>query len=153
MRSSFLSLTHLQAHQPRVTAFNSIYRTLNKTTIVGMPHATAKVDGITIADTDNYEVVEGNIYVSHRSGTPSLLPNLCPFDMMSNVLTPSLKVPALVSLPPHLLFRPKSRSYVMPAEADAAQSLNPTSNRPRLPALVRGRALLHTILSRLMERS
>ena len=52
-----------------------------------MPHATAKVDGITVADTDNYEVVEGNIYVSHRSRTPSVLPNLCPFDMTPNVLS------------------------------------------------------------------
>jgi hypothetical protein len=29
-----------------------------------MPHATAKVNGKTIAETDEYEVVEGNIYVS-----------------------------------------------------------------------------------------
>ena len=29
-----------------------------------MPHATAKVNDIVIADTDTYEVVEGNIYVS-----------------------------------------------------------------------------------------
>ncbi|KAF2462045.1 hypothetical protein BDY21DRAFT_368184 [Lineolata rhizophorae] len=27
-----------------------------------MPHATAKVDGVTVAETDSYEVVEGNIY-------------------------------------------------------------------------------------------
>jgi len=27
-----------------------------------MPHATAKVNGKTIADTDTYEVVEGNVY-------------------------------------------------------------------------------------------
>lgn len=55
-----------------------------------MPHATAKVDGITIADTDNYEVVEGNIYVSHRSGTPSVLPNLCPFNTTPNVLSDAI---------------------------------------------------------------
>jgi hypothetical protein len=29
-----------------------------------MPHAVAKVNGKTIAETDKYEVVEGNIYVS-----------------------------------------------------------------------------------------
>jgi hypothetical protein len=55
-----------------------------------MPHATAKVDGITIADTDSYEVVEGNIYVSHRSGTPSVLPNLWPLDMTPNVLSDAI---------------------------------------------------------------
>ena len=55
-----------------------------------MPHATAKVDGITIADTDNYEVVEGSIYVSHRSGTPSVLPNLCQFNMSPNVLSDAI---------------------------------------------------------------
>ena len=55
-----------------------------------MPHATAKVDGITIADTDNYEVVEGSIYVSHRSGTPSVLPNLCQFNMTPNVLSDAI---------------------------------------------------------------
>ena len=28
-----------------------------------MPHATATVNGITVAETDTYEVVDGNIYV------------------------------------------------------------------------------------------
>ncbi|KAF3937736.1 hypothetical protein ABW19_dt0203416 [Dactylella cylindrospora] len=30
-------------------------------------HATAKVDGVVIADTDNYEVVEGNVYFPPES--------------------------------------------------------------------------------------
>jgi hypothetical protein len=28
-----------------------------------MPHATATVNGVQVAETDNYEVVDGNIYV------------------------------------------------------------------------------------------
>lgn len=28
-----------------------------------MPHATATINGITVAETDSYEVVDGNIYV------------------------------------------------------------------------------------------
>ena len=28
-----------------------------------MPHATATVNGIVVAETDSYEVVDGNIYV------------------------------------------------------------------------------------------
>ncbi len=36
-----------------------------------MPHATAKVNGTTIAESDSYETVEGNIYVS-RPNIPAL---------------------------------------------------------------------------------
>jgi hypothetical protein len=28
-----------------------------------MPHATASVNGVVVAETDNWEVVDGNIYV------------------------------------------------------------------------------------------
>jgi hypothetical protein len=30
-----------------------------------MPHATATVNGVVVAETDSYEVVDGNIYVLH----------------------------------------------------------------------------------------
>jgi hypothetical protein len=30
-----------------------------------MPHATASVNGVVVAETDKWEVVDGNIYVGH----------------------------------------------------------------------------------------
>lgn len=117
MRSSFLSLTHLLAHQPRVTAFNSIYRTLNKTTIVGMPHATAKVDGITIADTDNYEVVEGNIYFPPSSITesyfkPTSTTSACPWKGTASYYTISVDGKEL-----------KDAAWYYPAPKDKAKNI------------------------------
>jgi hypothetical protein len=51
---------------------------------LAMPHATAKVNGITVAETDTYEVVDGNVYV--RPG-PLLLPfpsyHLVPFQFFA----------------------------------------------------------------------
>lgn len=34
-----------------------------------MPHAKAEISGRVVAETDNYEVVEGNIYVSQPTFT------------------------------------------------------------------------------------
>jgi len=41
-----------------------------------MPHATATVNGILVAETDSYEVVDGNIYVTNPS---PFLPIISPF--------------------------------------------------------------------------
>lgn len=45
-----------------------------------MPHATATINGVLVAETDSYEVVDGNIYVSSSfdslNYTPTHVPTL-----------------------------------------------------------------------------
>ncbi|KAF2250755.1 DUF427-domain-containing protein [Trematosphaeria pertusa] len=49
-----------------------------------MPHATATVNGITVAETDSYEVVDGNIYfppsaINKSAFTPTSTKTHCPY--------------------------------------------------------------------------
>ncbi|KAH7386124.1 hypothetical protein BKA66DRAFT_415771 [Pyrenochaeta sp. MPI-SDFR-AT-0127] len=49
-----------------------------------MPHATATVNGIIVAETDNYEVVDGNIYfppdtINQSHFTPTPTTTHCPY--------------------------------------------------------------------------
>jgi hypothetical protein len=54
-----------------------------------MPHATATVNGIVVAETDNYEVVDGNIYVPHPDPYPNTLFPFKPLTQPSSHPTPS----------------------------------------------------------------
>lgn len=49
-----------------------------------MPHATASVNGITVAETDTYEVVDGNIYfppssINKSAFAPTSTKTHCPY--------------------------------------------------------------------------
>ena len=49
-----------------------------------MPHATATINGITVAETDTYEVVDGNIYfppssLTKSAFTPTSTKTHCPY--------------------------------------------------------------------------
>ncbi|PSN65760.1 DUF427-domain-containing protein [Corynespora cassiicola Philippines] len=57
-----------------------------------MPHATASVNGITVAETDTYELVDGNVYfppaalkTSHF--TPSTTTTYCPYKGTASYFT------------------------------------------------------------------
>jgi hypothetical protein len=52
-------------NSPREPNSTLIFRSFNS--VETMPHATATVNGILVAETDSYEVVDGNIYVSTLS--------------------------------------------------------------------------------------
>jgi len=74
--SQLLRTTHPSAPQAaRPPSFSHLFQRARITLEIHqskMPHATATVNGVQVASTDTYEVVDGNIYVP--SSHPSILP-------------------------------------------------------------------------------
>ncbi|RMZ70396.1 DUF427 domain [Pyrenophora seminiperda CCB06] len=99
-----------------------------------MPHATATVNGVVVAETDSWEVVDGNIYVSWSLFLPPTLTSSPCYTSYTHPLDP----PSNKSQPPQF-----------PPDAIKSSHFSPTSTKTHCP--YKGDASYYTVTTNKTE--